>query len=405
MALPAIRLIDASQVEHEGQAFICIRDPEGFVEEQLLLSPVAFFVASMLDGTNAPTDIQYEFMKQTRKALPDDLITEVVEYLDEQGFLMTERGEARIRKVVEEFAASNVRPAYVAGKSYPDDADELRAFLDVMCEHEKSRGEQPGAAEAPVRCLVVPHIDFERGGPTYARGYHRLAQGQRPDTVLLFGVAHAGPQIPFILTRKDFATPLGTLKTDTDIVDRLAAACDWDPFEYEIVHRTEHSIEFQAVMLAHLFGEDVKIVPILCGPFVANEEFVDPATLGGVQAFLDVCQDLVRRETPRVAVIAGADLAHVGRRFGDDFEIDDTIVERIRTRDTEDLAHVTAVAPDAWYQSVMKDDNARRVCGLNCIYAALTAVDETATGGELLHYGYAPDPAGGIVSFAGVVVT
>ena len=30
-----------------------------------------------------------------------------------------------------------------------------------------------------------------------------------------------------------------------------------DPYAYEMVHRTEHSIEFQAVMLSYLYGSAV----------------------------------------------------------------------------------------------------------------------------------------------------
>ena len=95
-------------------------------------------------------------------------------------------------------------------------------------------------------------------------------------------------------------------------------------------------------------------------------------------------------------MLASADLAHVGRRFGDDIEIDAGIVEAIgparprrpRTR------HRGRRAAD-FYSAVMRDGNERRVCGLNAIYATL--VCSGARNGELLGYGSAPDPAGGVV--------
>ena len=55
------------------------------------------------------------------------------------------------------------------------------------------------------------------------------------------------------------------------------------------------------------------------------------------------------------------------------------------------------------YGSVMKDRNERNVCGLNCIYAAIKSLEGVVQKGEPLHYDYAHDPAGGIVSFASVV--
>ena len=70
-----------------------------------------------------------------------------------------------------------------------------------------------------------------------------------------------------------------------------------------------------------------------------------------------------------MCVVAGVDLAHVGRRFGDAFEIDDEIVHAVKARDDEDLACALNLDADGWYASVMKDGNQRRVCGLNAIYA------------------------------------
>ena len=53
--------------------------------------------------------------------------------------------------------------------------------------------------------------------------------------------------------------------------------------------------------------------------------------------------------------------------------------------------------------AVIGDQNQRRVCGLNCIYAALQTMDGAGGQGAMLHYDYAHDPAGGIVSFTNVL--
>lgn len=403
MAFPPLRYVDATPIEHEGQPAILVRDPTGLVEDPIVLSPIAFFIATLLNGENDVLDIQYATASQCNGLIiTEEQIREVVGFLDEQGFLLSERYAAMAREVAEAFNRCDTRPAYLAGKSYPDEPAELRSYLDAVLKEDGGGGRPEGSA-APVRCLVAPHIDFERGRPAYASAYGRLARSRRPETVLLFGVAHAAAPVPFVLTRKHYATPLGVLKTDIEAVDRLAAACSWDPFEYEIAHRTEHSIEFQAVMLAHLFGTDVTLVPVLCGAFDEDPDAVpDPETLGGVQAFLAACREHVRQAPTRTLVLAGVDLAHVGPRFGDDVPVDDALIQRVRERDRQDLERALAVDPAGWYRSVMSDGNERRVCGLNAVYAALQAVNGTAQPGGLLHYGYAHDPGGGIVSFAGI---
>jgi AmmeMemoRadiSam system protein B len=186
-------------------------------------------------------------------------------------------------------------------------------------------------------------------------------------------------------------------------VQQLASTCTWDPYAYELVHRTEHSIEFQAVMLSYLFGAGVRIVPILCGTFGSETGARTPGELSEVSAFLAACREVVAALGERVSVIAGADLAHVGRRFGDPFEIDDTVVSAVADRDREDMQYVTAGDAEGFYRSVMQDQNQRRICGLNCIYASLQTMQHSQRGGTLLHYDYAHDPAGGIVSFADIL--
>ena len=408
MALPALRNLDVFPVDQDGQRFVCLRDPEGFVEHQMLLTPAAFFLAAHLDGTHDVVDIQYAFAQQFEgQILRSEELYQVVHDLDAQGFLLTDRFQALRRQVEEAFLTSAMRPAYLAGKSYPQQPDQLRSFLAEQFCREGGPGEQPGPHPGdglPVRCLIAPHIDFHRGGHAYAHAYLHLVKQGQPEVVFIFGVAHVSPPVPFILTTKHFDTPLGGLATDQEIVRRLASACSWDPYAYEIVHRTEHSIEFQVVMLAHLFGPQVRIVPILCGTFGSEAGAVAPAALGDVTTFLEACREVYEALGNRVSVIAGADLAHVGRRFGDAFEINDTVVREVEARDREDLQYIIAGDADGFYRSVMQDRNPRRICGLNCIYASLKTVEYGNGHGALLHYDYAHDPAGGIVSFADVVL-
>jgi MEMO1 family protein len=403
MTLPPLRNIDVAPVEHNGETYVVLRDPEGYVETELMLSAPAFFIAAQLTGTSHVADIQKEFCGQYGIEVSESDIANVVDHLDQAGYLVSGAFFTLKRAVDDAFNENPVRPAYLAGKSYPAEPAALRAFIDDFFTRVGGPGQRPdgvpGAGDC-LSCLVVPHIDFSRGGHAYAHGYLQLYRHAKPKTVLVFGVAHAAVPAPFVLTRKAFGTPLGTVATDDAVIDRLAQACAWDPFAHETVHRTEHSIEFQAVMLAYLYGSDVAIVPILCSGGPDLPGVTEPAATPAVTGFLDTCRRIVHESAGTTAVIAGADLAHVGARFGDAFDIDNGIVEQIGRRDREDLAFVTAMQPDAFYGSVMKDHNARRVCGLHCIYAALKTVQGVTDSGALLHYDYAHDPAGGIVSFA-----
>ncbi len=392
-----------TQVTHEGQPYVCLQDAEGIVDGQIMLSPQAFFIAAHLSGLTTVDDVRAAFREQFGFPVQIDEIQKVVAFLDESGFLETARYHALRDTLLRQFAKSSVCQPSHAGKSYPQDPDALQSYIGGLFAREgapgQSPGEQPGEGPPP-RCVVAPHIDFERGAACYAHTYLRWHQQGRPETVFIFGVAHAGGG-PFVLTQKGFQTPLGVIETDREAVAQLAKAAWSDPYEDEILFRTEHSIELQIVMLSYLFGTGIQVVPVLCGNLDGGcAAGGDPRD--GVEAFLEVCRDLVAARQ-RVTVLAAADLAHAGPCFGDAFELTDDVLCRVRDRDAADLTRALAMDAAGFYDSVMTDENARRVCGLNAVYAALSATPGAPAPGILADYGMAADPAGGVVSFAGII--
>lgn len=406
--LPAIRQVDLFPIEHEGQTLFCLSDPAGIVEDQLVLTLPAAFLAAQLDGQKTLEELRGAFQRQFNgAAISEEELSGIATQLDTAGFLQTETFDRLKDKVVSAFRNRETRPARGAGKSYPADPVELREFLAGQFLREGAPGrplpEHPGSG-APHPGLIVPHIDLQRGGHSYAHGYLSLYESGTPDTVIVYGVAHAAEPVPFIMTRKSFETPLGTLEADLEFIGALESACDFDPYAYEFTHRAEHSIEFQALMLAYLYGPKVKIVPILTSHFI-EEPHQTNGEANPVSRFLSACAEAIQASPRKITVLAAADLAHVGRRFGDPFDIDERVVQSVKERDLEDLAFVHAIEPEAFYGSVMKDRNARHVCGYNSIYSAVKSLEGIASSGETLHYGYAHDPAGGIVSFASAVLT
>ncbi len=362
-----------------------------------------------MDGRHDLAAVQRKLSENFDGQIFDDReIEKIIRFLDEQYFLETPRFQAHRAAVDSNFKTNPLRPAFFADKAYPGDPGKLRPFIDSFFLAPGGPGILPEKTQAPAvpgaTFLIAPHIDFNRGAAAYAHAYLELARSGKPDLIFLFGTAHLSPDVPFVLTQKDFVTPLGLVETDKETVAKLAGLCRWDPFADETLHRTEHSLEFQAVMLSYLYGFEVKIVPVLCGTFPA--ETADEALRlqrAGMQQFLNLVSDMVAAPGRSAGVIAAADLAHVGRKFGDDFDIQEEVVQKIEARDREDLNCVLQGEADSFYASVMSDQNERRVCGANCIYAALKATPQGFDSGRLLYYNYADDPAGGMVSFASVV--
>src|SRR5262249_19672028 len=102
----------------------------------------------------------------------------------------------------------------------------------------------------------------------------------------------------------------------------------------------------------------------------------------------------------RVAVIAGADLAHLGPRFGDPAPLAPDDLQRVGQEDRAMLAAVEAGDARAFFDVVAADGDRRRICGFSPIYALLRMLPGAT--GRLTPYGQWPDPQA-VVTYASVV--
>jgi len=402
---PRLRGIEAFAVDHEGERYLALRDPAGYTSSVVMLPMALLEIVSLFDGRHDIATIQQAVLRQRGEQVDAARIEELAQALDQHGFLEGPAFEARRAEIDGAFLAAATRPASHAGGAYPTDGAALRAMLDGFFARPHGPGPiEPAAATAPpVSALIAPHIDFHRGGPAYAWGYRDLAERCDADLFVVFGTCHAGMTQPFALTRKPYDTPLGAAPVDVDFVEKLAARAGQDCFAAEPAHRNEHSIELQAVFLRYLFAgrRDVAIVPVLTS-------FVHEALMRGrrpqddrrVARFLDALADTVAASGRRVIFVAGADLAHVGPRFGDAEPVLPDEAARLAAADRAMLATITAGDADAFFEDAARDGDARRVCGLSPIWTLLRATGGTP--GVLRHYGQTPDPQC-VVTFASVI--
>ena len=413
-AVPRLRAVEAFPVEHEGRSCIALRDPAGYTDAIVLLHGPLLEIVSLFDGGHTVADIQAAVMRRHGQLVERRQIAEIAEALDQQGFLDSP-GFADRRAVIDgAFLASPTRPATHAGGAYAGEPGELRAMLDGFFAPPDGPGpidggraaEPVGRGQSPapeVRGVIAPHIDFHRGGAAYAWAYRELAERSRADLFVILGTCHAGMEHPFALTRKDYASPLGDVPVDRDFVDALAKRARQDCFGSELAHRVEHSIELQAVFLRHLYSDrrDVSIVPVLASfAHEAMHRGQRPDDDARVPRFLEALAETIAASRRRVALIAGADLAHVGPRFGDPEPVGAPELARIEREDVAMLESVAAGDPQAFFESVASDGDRRRICGYSPIYALLRSL--RGASGSVKRYGQWPDP-NGVVSFASVV--
>lgn len=404
---PRLRAVDLAPLpgaaESRGRAWL-LTDPSGYLEAPLELSGAALLLLALCDGTRDHATICADFTARSRQALSVAELAEFLASMDAQLLLDSPRFDAHRARLLAEWRTQEWRAAAHAGGAYDADPRALAAALDGWL-----AAAPPAAPPAGrLRALVAPHIDFHRGGAGYGRAYARLLDFEPPEVVVLLGTGHGAEEGRFIVAEKGFETPLGRLAIDRPLLARLEQSLPRDHRRGELAHRQEHSLEFQAVWLAHLAqragAPPPSIVPILATSFDdLLEPGAGPLHEGETRDFLCALRGAVAAEPRRLLVVVGADLAHVGPRFGDPQPLDAGQLQQVRARDEAALAAFASASPQRFLDAVASHRNQDRICSVAGLYAALFAVEARA--GERLVYDQASEPGGALaVTFGGAAL-
>jgi len=390
----------------DSRLMVALKDPQRYATAMLTIDRGAYWILSRCDGKTPFSLLAKDFEEQTGRSFPVDEVRGLLKVFDDNFFFDTPRFHAHRAAVDKAWLDQPVRPATLFDYAEPGREkvawDELRRILD---DYFRDAGFTPGnqieAAGDDATVLIAPHIDYQRGGKAWAAAYGTFARSFKGRTVIILGTNHQPHKLPVSMTRKDFATPFGLMRVDEDILDEIARPLPFDPFEDELPHRVEHSVELAAVMLAYMRPE-LNIVPVLVGGakhLVEGKE--DPETDEALLALAEACRDVLDQEGSDVALIASVDLAHLGPMFGDPFPIDKEKGEINKARDLEMLDFLVRGDPEGFVQFVAEERDVRKICGLTPIYVSGTACGLPF---ELITHDQWIDPKGhGLVSYSALI--
>lgn len=242
-------------------------------------------------------------------------------------------GEAAVQ-AQEPTKLEGTRRAQYAGSWYEEDpaklSSELSAFL-TKASSSLSTGTTNG--DARTMAIISPHAGYMFSGSTAAFSYQsaRLHPVKR---VFLLGPSHhvalKGVALPQAVS---FATPLGNLSVDKEIIEELTA---YPLFTIQPeVHRVEHSLELQLPFVVQTFGTNVKIVPLVIG--YLNDETEIRLIAEIVRGFL----------TEDDIVVVSSDFTHYGPRY--DYQPFKTDVRaNIAKLDREAFEHLSKLDLNGW---------------------------------------------------------
>ena len=380
--LPALRSLDVTPFRNSGnQPYFALHDHAQIASGPVAVSLPCYFVLAHLDGRHSRGEVQEAFRRQFGQPLAPEQFDRLLATLDEALLLDNERfAQAYAARQ----AAYRAAPVRESRDRYPD-AHALRSEIEQML------AGGAGACGGEVRGIIAPHLDYRRGGPCYAQAYGALRQAGPAQRYVILGTNHAGRARSVVATRKDFQTPLGLVTTDRAFIERIEKRLGGPICEDEFDHDVEHSVELQVHVLQVCADQRrFEIVPVLCpDPCGPTAQPAGDSRGPDLDDFADALGELIAEADRPTVVIAGADLSHVGQRFGDPERLTREFLEQVERRDRVLLSLLEQGKEGEFVEALRVAGNPTRICSAGCVYAALRALPNRAC--RVLAYHQAAD--------------
>ncbi len=378
---------------------LVIRDPFQYSDATLIVPPSLVACLEFFDGGHSSLDLREYLVRSTGELDTGRIEQHLIDTLSAAGFLEDEAFLRRKQDTERAFAEAPVREPSHAGSGYPDEKSELTRTFDEYL----NRGHQGADRRENLLAIAAPHVSPFGGIDAYRAAYSALSPNDAGRTFVILGTSHYGEPDRLGLTRKPFVTPYGETIPDTRLIDEIFDKSGAATTMEDYCHAIEHSIEFQVVFLQHLFGPQIRIVPILCGSY-ANSIYRGgaPESNDGVNRMLGALGEIAAREGEKLLWVLGVDMAHMGRRYGDSFTAlaDHGEMEEVARRDRARTSCMESGDARGFWDLVQENHDDLKWCGSAPIYTFLKAIPQAR--GRLLHYQQWNIDDQSVVSFAGM---
>jgi len=148
----------------------------------------------------------------------------------------------------------DTRPAAVAGRFYPADADELSRMVDDFLGDIKGRKKKATA-------IMVPHAGLIYSGKIAGEVFSQI---KIPNTVIIIGPKHTRAGVEWaVAPHETWSIPGAELKSDRELAQKLCDAIPGLQMD-AAAHQGEHGIEVELPFIAKL-NPDAKVVGIAIG--------------------------------------------------------------------------------------------------------------------------------------------
>lgn len=354
-------------VEYNGNNLIIIYDEIGLIQERIAFTNEELTILKLIDGINSVEEIA-KILNYEDKKIP--LLLSFINNLANSFFLVTSL-YLKKKKEIDDYLKSEIKDAVCAGTTYPENADELKKYVELILSSSKK-------SEEKYNVIFAPHLDYRTGNNThltYAKAFNSI-DILSTELIILFGTAHYQSTNDFMFTKKNYKTPLGIINTDTEFLKLLEVNSGGKIHYNDLAHLKEHSLELHIVFLQYLFKQKIKVVPVLIGtPFeYLNDGF--PNNSENYTTIIDSLKETIQKYGKKTLFLASGDLSHNGLKFGDNYDSEEKKLE-IMNYDIGLIDSINSKNKQIFFNYVRKDHELKKVCGILPFYAMMDLTNPT----------------------------
>ena len=381
---PQVRPIQPVPVQAQNQkdgstaVLVGLRDPSMLSTQMLVVPPPMLQLVQQFRGERTVEEIAEQF-----KA-PPAMVVDLARKLDEHGLLWGptfERLELELKDRLRTAGHFPIGASLMAGKDREEAIKAIAGWLESADDPE---------LDEPAVGIVAPHLDYPRGWPVYAASYRCFDRAPRPDRVVILGTNHFGIGDGVVATDLGFATPIGLVRADAGVNERLRRGLGDNLFIDQLDHLPEHSIQLHLPWIQRVFGDVPVVAALVPDPLVGM--IADDGGRVKREEFTAALREAIEAEGGRTYVIASSDLSHVGRAFGEPVAVDDRRKVEVERQDRETMGKYVAGDAGEFLEHVRWTKNPTRWCSIGNMTAALEILRPARV--ELVDYRQACDPQG-----------
>ncbi len=214
------------------------------------------------------------------------------------------------------------------------------------------------AKKQDVKIAIAPHAGYDYSGKCAGEVYSRfeLFLIKDVETIILLGPNHSGIGPKVSLSHQSFLTPFGKAEIDLDLMKLIKRNSDLEEisvYENEEAHNNEHSLEVQLPFIQTVFGNDIKIVPMIFKDMSYEECLI----------FSKILFNAIVESGRKVRIIVSSDFTHHGY-FYDFVKFKENVREELFNLDMKSINFILNFDSLAFYEYAVKETT---ICGIFAI--------------------------------------